>query len=785
VNEYRYTAAAALLAKYWPDKGRRHDAALALAGGLLAAVWTPDFIRRFMSAVCAAAKDDEERDRLAAVDSTIERNAAGENTTGWTTLTENLKGDGKKIVKRIKEWLGITSKKGRGKGRGEGEDEKESAATKLVKLATEAGVILFHSPEQTAYTVVPCDGHHETWPLKSTGFRRWLARLFYRTEEKAANAEAVANALNTMEGFALFDGEERRVYTRMAESGGKIYLDLVDAAWRVVEIDADGWRIVSPAPVHFRRSKGTLPLPVPERGGKLAELRSFVNVRNDCEWLLLLGWLFAAMRPRGPYPCLALSGEQGTAKSTLGRNLQKLIDPSVADLRSEPKEARDLMIAASASWLVAYDNLSHLPQWLSDCLCRLATGGGFGTRQLYTDDEEMLFNAMRPALLTSITDVVTAGDLLDRSVALQLETISDENRKTDEALALAFEGARPRILGALLDGLSAGLGLLPSVRLTKLPRMADFALWAEACLRGAGHKPGEFLEAYRRNRADVNAFALEASPLVPFLLRKSGFAFKGEASALLEELNGLADEQARKQKGWPAKPHILSGMLRRMAPNLRRAGMTVKFDREGKARKRIIELERDPDPESEGDEASAVSAIPEGPDFSPFCGTSYDKAAETSPESGERPPSVRLAPAERPPGQEADASPAWRPLGGRCRETEASALNSNENKPVTPMADAADASSRILSGFLADGTAYRVVRDAADLQTVLQALDESEQVGLDTETTGLNPHRDRVRLLQLSTDPGRLPSRPVRPRRRVRPVGTARRGGAGRSQRRL
>src|SRR5689334_19407197 len=97
-------------------------------------------------------------------------------------------------------------------------------------------------------------------------------------------------------------------------------------------------------------------------------------------------------------------------------------------LRCEPKEARDLMIACTNSWVLALDNLSGLPIWLSDSLCRLATGGGFATRSLYTDDEETHFDAMRPIILNGIDDIATRSDLLDRSVILRLPAIPDERR---------------------------------------------------------------------------------------------------------------------------------------------------------------------------------------------------------------------------------------------------------------------------------------------------------------------------------------------------------------------
>jgi hypothetical protein len=184
-----------------------------------------------------------------------------------------------------------------------------------------------------------------------------------------------------------------------------------------------------------------LPLPSPEPDGRLDDLRRSVNVETDADWPLLTTWMLAALRPRGPYPVLCLFGQQGSSKSTVAKMLRTLIDPSTAPVRSEPKEPRDLMIAAANSWILVYDNLSTIPAWLSDGLCCRSTGSGFSTRELYANDEETIFAAMRPVILTSIEDVATRGDLLDRAVLLNLPPIPDARRVQERMLWRDFEAA--------------------------------------------------------------------------------------------------------------------------------------------------------------------------------------------------------------------------------------------------------------------------------------------------------------------------------------------------------
>jgi hypothetical protein len=170
-------------------------------------------------------------------------------------------------------------------------------------------------------------------------------------------------------------------------------------------------------PGQVSQDQGMLPLPVPQAGGTIDAGRCVMNFSND-EWPLVEGGLVAALRPGKPFPILILNGEQGTAKSTTQRMLRDLIDPNKAALRSVPRDERDLVIAANNGWVIALDNLSGLRPWLSDALCRISTGGGFSTRALYENDEEMLFDSIRPIFLNGIEDFATRPDPLDRALLL-------------------------------------------------------------------------------------------------------------------------------------------------------------------------------------------------------------------------------------------------------------------------------------------------------------------------------------------------------------------------------
>lgn len=458
-----------------------------------------------------------------------------------------------------------------------------SQATRLVELALLDGVELFHDGEG-GFVSFAVDDHEETHPLKAGAFRRHLIDLYYRTEaERAPGSQALQEALDTLEARAFRHGKRHAVFTRLAEHDGAIYLDLVNDDWEVVIIDRDGWEISKERPVKFRRKSGMLPLPRPTEGGDITTLWNFVNIENKADRVLFVADLLAALRPSGPYPVTGFHGEQGSAKSTTARVFRDLVDPNKAALRDNPDQARDLMIAATNSWMVCFDNLSGIPVWLSDCLCRLSTGAGFGVRKNYTDDEEMLFVACRPIVMTGIAETATRPDLLDRSLLFTLPAIPENKRRDEKGFWSDFEEAKAGILGALLDALAAAVQNLPTTKIEQLPRMADFALWATAAEPGLGWKPGTFMEAYTANRAEANSIALEASAigdLVRDLVREWG-EWTGKATDLLKLLTEMVGESVLRRKDWPKSARTLSAALKAITPNLRAAGVGVSFRTSG------------------------------------------------------------------------------------------------------------------------------------------------------------------------------------------------------------
>lgn len=486
--------------------------------------------------------------------------------------------------------------------------EDTTQAQRLIELAGDAE--FFKTAEGQILSTVAVDGHYETWPVsvKSSGFRNWLKRRFYLETGKPPSSQPLQDALGILEARGQFDGAEHKVFTRVAEKEDRIYIDLANDRWEAIEITPSGWNVVVNPPVKFRRSRGMGPLPYPVKGHSIEELRKYLNLSNDDDFKLIVSWMVAAMRPSGPYPVLIFNGEQGTAKSTATRILKKLIDNSTALLRTAPAQVRDLMIGATNNWLLCFDNLSELPVWVSNSICKLSTGGGFAARENYSDDLEIIFDVMRGVILNGIEDIVSRHDLADRAIIIGLSPIPEERRIAEKELWAALEKDAPGILGALCDAVSCGLKNLDSTNLDRLPRMADFAKWIVAAEPALPWEAGGFMAAYARNLREVVEQTLYAdlvASAVRAFMEKHPEGFEGPPTDLLTILGDSVGEKITKLKIWPKAANVLSNKLKAAATSLRASGIEVSLLREGHGGRRIVTIRRVDD----GDDPSSMVTI--------------------------------------------------------------------------------------------------------------------------------------------------------------------------------
>ncbi len=439
------------------------------------------------------------------------------------------------------------------------------------------------------------NGHRESWPVRSQPFKRWLAASAYERTGLVPGAQAVEDTLRVLEARATNEGVECAPWKRVGSRPGRLYLDLCERGWRAIAIEPNGWEILKGHDLPFTRSQAMRPLPDPEAGYGIDALRRFVNVASDDDFVLVVAWLVAALRDRGPYPILVVNGEQGSGKSTFTRLIRSLVDPNAAPIRAVPREERDLIVAAYNAHVIAMDNLSKVDAWLADGLCRLATGGGFSARALHTDKDEMVFMATRPIILNGIPLLTDRPDLADRAVTVRLSTIPEDERRPEEDFWQEWDAVAPRVLGALCDALSSALRNVAQVQLPRSPRLADFAKWVTAAEPGLGWEPGTFLAAYGDNRKDVADTTFEADPVamtINAMVQPLEHGWTGTATELLAALDDTAPEAVKRQRSWPQTAQGLGNRMDRIAPLLRGKGLHVERKHSGVRTITIVPLAR-------------------------------------------------------------------------------------------------------------------------------------------------------------------------------------------------
>jgi hypothetical protein len=476
-------------------------------------------------------------------------------------------------------------------------EPQQSAATRLVELARDQYTLGITDMDE-AYGVHP-DRPHIALMLRGgkTGLRQTLSRAYFADSRTAVPQQALADACGTLEGFAM-ETDPAPVHLRVAQGdNGAVYVDMANTEDQVIEFCGGAYTIRDDAPgVLFRRTKLTSAMPTPVEGtgtaalmptpavegGEIAALWDLIPIDENDRPLILAWLVHALIQPDVAHTILLLAAEHGSAKSTITRWLVNLIDPSPAPLRKAPRDADAWVVAASASWVVALENLSGvIPLWFSDSLCRASTGDGDVRRQLYTDGDVAVFAFRRIVVINGIDVTVTQGDLADRLLRVSLPRIGEDKRKTDEEIAKSWHEAQPAILGALLTLAADVHQRLTKIEVPNLPRMADYAKVLAAVDAVLGTKG---LAYYREQCKNLAADTLDA-PFIAHIVTERYACIDSTSAEILAAVEKAAVSAAkgsesvwRAPKGWPTSAREVTNQLTRHAPALRTQGWTVEDD---------------------------------------------------------------------------------------------------------------------------------------------------------------------------------------------------------------
>ena len=466
---------------------------------------------------------------------------------------------------------------------------KLSQANALLEvIINRKDVTLFHDEQGNGYISLDIAGHQEVWACKSKALRKWISSEIWRIQKKAPGLEVVKSVLAVLEGNACYGGSEYKLNNRMAWLNGDLWYDLTNKDWQSIKINKNGWQIIDKTPIIFSRHSHHKAQLLPTENGDINLFLKYINVTNKDHQLLLKIFLVTCFIPDFPHTLFLVFGSQGSAKSTLSRLLRLVIDPSIIDVASMPESQKELIQALAHHAFLFFDNVSHISEASSDILCKAITGGGFVKRELYSDDDDIIYSFKRCIGINAINLVATRPDLLERSLLVELERVESKKRKAEKEIIGEFTKELPSILGGVFDVLVKAISIYPSIKVDGLPRMADFALWGCAIAEALGYTKEEFLSAYQENINRQTEMLINenvvANAIITFMEDKT--EWKGTPTNLMEQLYqhaGFVNIDTR-EKYWPKGANALSRRLNELSTPLKQMGLSVVISTSGTER---------------------------------------------------------------------------------------------------------------------------------------------------------------------------------------------------------
>lgn len=446
---------------------------------------------------------------------------------------------------------------------------------------------LFKDQHGLPYATLRNNDHKEHWPIKSWQFKNFVTKICYENSGNVPNPNELKGYQDLLAAKAVFEGKTKDVELRAAGFNDIVYIDLCNDAWEVLEVSKSEIKVLKESPVVFRRFGHMQELKV----DLTAEIKDFdlifdfLNI-EESDKILMRPYISCLFYPNIPYAMLIVYGSQGSAKSTSQKIIRACVDPSSLLTLSLPSSIKELVQQISHHYLAFYDNVGNLKKEVSDFFCRVVTGEGFSKRELYTDDEDIIYKLVRKIGFNGINIAGEEPDYLDRALLILLLRIVKTKRKPEKILWKEFKAAQPKISGAIIKVLQRVLVLKDSVKISELPRMADFALVAETASRAFGERRGVFLNSYWNKIGDINKSALEANPIglaiLEFMREKD--EWNGTASELLTDLEKSAEKIKinTKAKGWPSNPSWLTRKINVVDTNLKEEGIEFTRQADGK-----------------------------------------------------------------------------------------------------------------------------------------------------------------------------------------------------------
>jgi hypothetical protein len=330
--------------------------------------------------------------------------------------------------------------------------DTETCSQILIKLAKANTEIFFKDQYGEAYAKVRIKDHSEIINLESNTFKYFLSKLYYENSNgKIASQEAINDAIRLLQAKTLFeDNNTIPLNLRVALKADAFYIDMTDDKYRSIKMTKDtGWKIVNDTPPLFIRYNQK-PQVEPDRNYEPDIFDKFLgltNIKDPQHRLLVKVYITSLFIPEIQHPILLLHGEPNSAKTTLYVMIKQIADPAKPKLLSIHNDRSEFIQQLSHNYVAYYDNVKHVPEWLSDEACKAVTGIGHTKRKLFSDDEDIVYEYRRCLGFNGINVSLIEPDVLDRSILIELFRIPPEKRITETEIMAKFEEMQPKLFG--------------------------------------------------------------------------------------------------------------------------------------------------------------------------------------------------------------------------------------------------------------------------------------------------------------------------------------------------
>lgn len=488
------------------------------------------------------------------------------------------------------------------------DDSLESIDTslekKLVDLVESRCIDIIIDQFHEVFVSVQISDHVETLPIDGNRFEKLIIKECYENNISQVNKDKIKNIVDIIKTKIEFASEvtKKTLSLRVARIGDNYVYDLANQKWEIIEITPEDWNVIPNSDPIFRRFKNNSSQVYPNKKYSESCIQRFfelLNIPGTKERLLLTAYIVSLFIPNIPKPILVIHGGKGAAKTTTFELIKKIVDPGIVDTLSFPKEANELIQVLSHSYVSYFDNISKIPDLLSDLLCRVVTGSGFSKRKLYTDDDDISYNFKRCIGINGINLASVKPDFLDRSIIIEVNSIHKKKRRKEQDIKNEFNQLLPDILGWIFDLLVKVLKYRKEnpekIKLQEYPRMADFAEFGEIIARCSGHQDGEFMNAYFENIDIQNDEVIEASLVAKTILEfmEDKESWSGSVTLLLNLLTdclGDENERLKKSNSWITTPNVLSRRIKELEPTLNEKGIEIIRTYDNKKKSRVITI---------------------------------------------------------------------------------------------------------------------------------------------------------------------------------------------------